>query len=376
MTEGSSYLVELGSDRRMDIDLKQKQVADLLQELDCEGLLLLDLDNFSWLTSGGMPRGLLDPSSGPALYYTPDSRFVISGNMDMQRLFDEELDGLGFQLKEWAWHRGRDQLLSDLCHNRKIACDVRFGDAVMVADRLRTSRQVLTPYEQACMGVIGQMVAHALEATCRSMPAHATEREVAAQISHRLIHRGVLPVHIGVAADGRSRTYRRFGFTSAPIERYAVLTATGKKYGLHCTASRSVCFGEPPEDFRAELSAVCRVGASYLASSWPDAVPREILLAGQRIYLTSGFEHEWQLCHQGYLTGRAAVECLFTPDSRELFCAGHALTWHASAGAAINSDTFLITEHGARTLTPSEHWPLKRIRCQGTECVRPDVLQR
>ena len=37
----------------------------------------------------------------------------------------------------------------------------------------------------------------------------------------------------------------------------------------------------------------CRVSASYLASTWPDAVPREILQAGRRIYTRSQFEHEW-----------------------------------------------------------------------------------
>jgi hypothetical protein len=45
---------------------------------------------------------------------------------------------------------------------------------------------------------------------------------------------------------------------------------------------------------RNEHNAVCRVGASFLASTWPDAVPREILAAARRIYLVSGHEHEGQ----------------------------------------------------------------------------------
>ena len=60
------------------------------------------------------------------------------------------------------------------------------------------------------------------------------------------------------------------------------------------------------EEFQKEHNAVCRVSASYLASTWPDAVPREILTAGRRIYLISGFEHEWLQAPQGWLTGRAA----------------------------------------------------------------------
>src|SRR5262249_11819823 len=99
----SSTSAQAASDRRADIEAKQGRVAALLQETGCEGLLVLDPDNFSWLTSGGAARGILDPDGLPALYFSPEGRWAICGNADSQRLFDEELDGLGFQLKEWPW---------------------------------------------------------------------------------------------------------------------------------------------------------------------------------------------------------------------------------------------------------------------------------
>src|SRR5262249_32678457 len=272
------------SDRRADVDAKQARVGALLQEVGCEGLLVLDPDNFAWLTSGATPRGNLDPAEYPAVYFSPEQRWVICSNADSQRLFDEELEGLGFQLKEWPWHWGREQFLSDLCTGRKIACDrVPAGidaDFALISEPLRKLRRCLTVYEQACLLALGEVLAHALEAACRTLRHRDTEREVAGQLAHRLMHRGLLPVHIGVAADGRSRTYRRFGFTSTSIGRYCVVTATARKYGLHATASRMMCFGEMPEDLKKEQSAVIRVSASYLASTWPDAVPREVLLAG------------------------------------------------------------------------------------------------
>src|SRR5207248_1923271 len=99
---------EPASDRRADLDAKQMRVAALLQDAGCEGLLALDPENFSWLTSGAMSRGNLDPAELPVVYYSAEQRWVIAGNMDSQRLFDEEVDGLGFQLKEWPWHWGRE----------------------------------------------------------------------------------------------------------------------------------------------------------------------------------------------------------------------------------------------------------------------------
>jgi Xaa-Pro aminopeptidase len=363
-------------DRRADVEAKTALVATLLQEVGCEGLLLVEPENFAWLTSGGTARGVLDPAQPPAVYCNGESRWIIASNVDSQRLFDEELDGLGFQLKEWPWHWGRDQLLSDLCQDRKIACDRPLLGAHVVADRLRLLRRGLSSYEQACLRVVGLIVSHALEATCRNLNLGETEREVAGQISHRLLHRGVTPLHVGVAADGRSRLYRHFAFTSTQIAQHAVLTTTARKYGLTVTASRSVSFGPMDPQFRQEHNAVCRVGASYLASTWPDAVPREILLAGRRIYLISGFEHEWMACPQGNVTGREPVELLLTPRTEDLFHSGWAVTWSASAGAASSCDTFLVTDEGPQIITPTEVWPLKRIRIQGAEFVRPDVLER
>jgi Xaa-Pro aminopeptidase len=367
---------EPGSDRRADLDAKQVGVAALLQEVGCEGLLVLDPENFAWLTSGATPRGVLDPAETPALYCSPEQRWLLSSNADTLRLFDEELDGLGFQLKEWPWHWGREQLLADLCQGKRLACDLSRPDCTFVGDRLVKPRRTLSNYEQACSAALGQVISHALEATCRTMMQNETERELAGQLSHRLLHRGAHPLVIGVAADGRSRLYRHFGFTSTPIRKYAVLTVAARKYGLICTASRSVSFGAADGDFRKEHDAVCKVSATYQASTWPDAVPQQILAAGRRVYQLTGFEHEWLQCPQGHVTGRSAVEMTLLPQTAELFQAGWAVTWRASAGAAHSCDTFLVSDKAPQALTPTEVWPLKRIRVQGAEFFRPDILQR
>ena len=107
VTEGLGFTVDISSDRRADIEVKQGRIATLLRDAGRDGLLLLDPENFAWLTSGAAPRGVIDPSLAPALYCTPEGRWLISSNYDSQRLFDEEIDGLGFQLKEWPWHWGR-----------------------------------------------------------------------------------------------------------------------------------------------------------------------------------------------------------------------------------------------------------------------------
>ncbi|MEI7687135.1 MAG: M24 family metallopeptidase [Planctomycetota bacterium] len=364
------------ADRRADVDIKQVYIAGLLKELGVDGLLVVQPENFSWLTSGGSARSALDAESLPGLYFTNEGRWLLSCNADTQRLFDEEIDGLGFQLKEWPWQQGRSQLLNDLCQGRKLASDAPLGDCPQVGERLALARLTLSEYERACYRALGQLISHTLEATSRTFRQGDSEREVAGQIGHRLIHRGAMPVSIAVSADGRSRNYRQGSFTATPIRNSCVLKLTARKYGLCATASRSVCFGTPDALFRKEHDAASKVCATYVASSWPDAVPRQILTGGQRIYQLVGAEGEWYLSPQGHVTGRACVEMPLTPKNEQLLQANWAITWQASIGAAVSCDTFLIGEEGARAVTGAESWPLKRIRTQGAEFVRPDLLVR
>jgi Xaa-Pro dipeptidase len=364
------------SDRRADIDAKHARIITLLQEIQCEGLLLLEPDNVAWMTSGAAARGVVDPGEMPVLYFSPEGRWIISSNVDSQRLFDEELDGLGFQLKEWPWHWGRAQLLADLVQGRTAASDQPLYHCKVIGNQIRHLRRKLSSYEQACYRALGQIISHALEACCRTVTPGETEREVTGQLSHRLYHRGAQPLVINVAAENRLRIYRHCGFTASPLRTYCVMSVTARKYGLAATASRSVCFGQPEAQVRRDHDTACKVSATYVASSWPDAVPKQILTTGRRVYLVSGAEHEWLLSPQGHVTGRAPVELAITPQTDDLFQTGWAVTWRGSAGSGLSCDTFLLTEDGPKTITATESWPLKRIRIQGAEFVRPDLLIR
>jgi Xaa-Pro aminopeptidase len=367
---------ESASYRRSDIEAKHQKMVALLEELGCEALLILEPENFAWLTSGATARGILDPAELPALWYQKEQRWAVASNVDSQRLFDEELDGLGFLLKEWRWFLGRDSLLTHLCQGRKVACDRPFGNAVLVANRLQQLRRVLTGYEQACLASLGQIVSHAVEATCRTMPQYETEREIAGQLTHRLVHRGTLPILVSVAGDGRALLYRQHGYTATVVNKNCVILATARKYGLCVTVSRTMSFGPPDDKFRLQHDAACKVTATYLASTWPDSLPREILATGRRVYQFTGWEHEWLNSPQGMITGRSPVELSLLPNTEELFHSGWCVTWRASVGGSCSCDSFLITDQGPELVTPTEAWPLKLIRIQGADFVRPDILQR
>src|SRR5262245_54993547 len=59
----SDLAADPGPGRRLDIDAKQAQISALLHRVNCEGLLVLNPDNFAWLTSGAVARAVLDPGA-------------------------------------------------------------------------------------------------------------------------------------------------------------------------------------------------------------------------------------------------------------------------------------------------------------------------
>ena len=365
-----------GLDRRADVDAKQSWAAELLNRHQAELLFVLEQANFAWLTSGAATRGLMSPEEHPLLCYSATQRWLVCGNFESQRMFDEELDGLGFLLKEWPWHARRDRVVADLVRSRTVIADQAVDNAKVVGDDLRAARLALSTYEQACLKQLGKLVVHCLEATGRSATSGDTERELAGQIAHRLLRYGVTPVNVSVSGDGRSRSYRRHGYTGLPVNRFGVLSATGRKYGLYVTAARSFHFGQVDDALKAEQLAACRVAATYAASCWPDAMPRDILTAAQRVYKLNNFEHEWELSPQGYVTGRAPVEVRLDPSTKDELRQNYAVTWGPAVGSAVCQDTLLVTEAGPVAITPTVNWGTATIKVAGAEFTCPYILER
>ena len=364
-------------DRAADLQMKQERVAAMLRESDLDGLLVLDPINFPWLTAGGVARGIPNPADLPCLYFQGPQRWLLCCNTDTQRLFDDELDGLGFHLKEWSWHAGRVQLLADLFFGRKLACDLSFGESPNVGDRLSAMRRTLTPWAQDRLRDLGKAVAHALEATCRTLERGETEEEAAGQLSHRLIRHNIEPVTISVMANGRGRRYRRGGATQARIERTCVMQTTSRKWGLHVTASRTVSFGPPDDGTRLEQDIACRATAVLIAKCLSNAKLADAVSAADRLFVSVGHEHEWRLAPVGWLTGFAAVESMFVPtDVTTMLEAGQAVVWQGSVGGATNADTVLVTDAGPQIVTPPTGWPVKRIKVGALSLDRPDILVR
>jgi hypothetical protein len=364
------------SRRRADIDAKQALVARVLADLGCEGAILLMPSHVAWFTGGMTSRGLIADTDRPGVYTTGRARWLVCSNTDTRRLFDEELDQLGFQLKEWAWPTGRAVLLGELVAGKTVAADRPFPHLKLINDRLRAELRPLLPFDRERFDELGKTLTHAVEATARGLTPGETEAEIAGQVAHRLCRHGVEPVGLSVTADGRGKVYRRAGYTDARAETACVITATAARHGLHATCSRTVCFGQPAPGFRAEYEAACKLSGVYRLASVPGGSVGMAVESGRAVTAGGTFAEEWRQALPGYGAGWFPAEELRRSGGDEPFRADQPVTWLARVGAAAVADTVVVANGGGACVTPPDGWPYKRLTARGKELEIPDILVR
>jgi Xaa-Pro aminopeptidase len=351
--------------RRADIDAKQVALAPLLDELECEAVLLFMSAHVSWFTSGLNLRGLFAESERPGVYTNGRQRWLLCSNVDTQRLFDEELDQLGFQIKEWTWEGGRADLLAHVTGGRKIAVDRPFPNLKLAIERLRPLVRELSEYEREAYTELGQEVAHAVEATARNLELGQTEAEVAGQLGHRMLRHGVEPYSLSIAADGRGSKYRRAGYAQNPIEQNCVLQATGLRNGLFATCSRSVSFGPPDEQFRAAYDLTIKQSALCRALSLPGHTIAAVGEVCRTVLTNTPFEFDWRFSQPGYGTGRFPAEELRRGGHDDELTTGQAVVWQSRVGQASVVDTLIVGGEMPTIVTPCQEWPVKRLSVRG-----------
>ncbi len=364
------------SARISEVAERQAFVARLLESAKAEQLLLLDQPNVTWFAGASLARGILDPQDEPCLIVAPNARWLVCSNVDSQRIFDTYLDQLGFQLKEWPWHQGRDQLLADLCQNRIVACDRLLRDSISVTNDMRNARMTLSALAQDSLTLLGHDLAHALEATCRNFDPGTSELEVAGHLGHRLFHRGIEPVSIHVAADRRLANDPRPGFTAQTITQGCTVIATVRRDGLHATAARTVALGPPSDEWKHEIEMAGTIAAARAASVKAGATIHDIHEATQKVATALGAEHAWRTTPIGWFTGLQPVEANFAPQSTQTLDPGHAIVLQTRIGAALHLDTHQIGSTQVNDLVPPEEWPVRRYKLVDRFIDLPDVLVR
>lgn len=363
-------------ERTENVERKHRYVAEFLKSRQYSGMILQKPANFSWFTGGAVPPGLGLTEHPAALFISTDSRVVVTNNVESAELFERQLAGLGFLLKERPWLEEPRVLLDDLCRGRTICSDTGFEGTASEATAIAEMRMPLESLEVENLRRLGKVVAHAIEATARHISAGQTEAEIAGEVAHRLVKHEAFPVRLTVAADNRLRHYPHWTFGTSPVRKWCTISALAAQHGLHCAATRTVFLGEVSLEVAAAYEQVSMVAASGIYFSQMGMPATSIWDRIRRIYEKTGVAEEWQRCEQAEIIGYQPQERPLLPQGNLVLAPNTPVHWHPAVGPVHFGDTILVREDSVELLTPTDDWPQIQITVKGYPLTLPGILER
>lgn len=366
------------ADRRADVEQKHRQIIEYLDQNGLDAVVLTRADSVAWFTAGAeLGQTFAGDHASVMLFINRNSRAVLADNVQSARVFEEEVAGLGFQLKERPWHDDPQDFIAELSHNKKVVSDNGVRGLRNDADGLRLLRLTLSHRERQVLRELGRAVTLAVEATARNFHPGETESDVAGHLAHRLFREGIAPLEIRVAGDDRLARYRQFTFKASPIRRRATIAVSGRRQGVCASVTRTVAFGPIDEATRQAHYLASMVDATFIYFSRPHETVSEVFRRAKRIYEKFGRPDEWMLDYQGFITGHHPRERMLKPDDDFQLLPEMAVRWSPSVAACSSEDTIVVDSRGGyEVVTEAQNWPKIGVQVKGYALPRPSILVR
>lgn len=364
-----------------DTDERLQDRADRLDDyFDATGLEAVWFarpNGFAWLSGGDNVVDREATTGAAAAGYTADGEFlVVAENADAARLADEELPAT-VAVEQVPWYE--TSVAEAVAARSPTPAAADFDVPGFESLDAAALRQPLSEGDIERYRSLGREVAAAVETVSRELQSTDVEREVAAGLRISLATAGVdVPVCL-VGGGERAQSYRHPTPTDAELGRYAVVSVTGERAGLHASLTRTVAFDAP--DWLAERhEAAARVETTALAATRAAAAEAgtaaTVFAAIEDAYEAVGYPETWRRHPQGGAAGYANREWEATPTATEEIHAPMAYAWSPTVDGARSEDTVLVTEGGFEVLTATDRWPTTTVDGVGRDVSleRHDVL--
>ncbi len=264
-------------------------------------------------------------------------------------------------------------LAARLCDVSKAVSDTGFLDLPLAPAGFTELRYSLLPPEIDRYRRLAKEAAQALETSCRNAQPGDTELDVAAALAFECRKRDILTLVNLVGGDERIARYRHPLPGANQIRRTMLVAVTGRRHGLHVSLTRLVSFDPLDADLAARHRAVTAVDARFILESRAGVAVGQVVRRAIDQYAGEGFPGEWELHHQGGLTGYAGREIFGIPASEYRLESNQVLTWNPSITGTKSEDTILLTEEGPEVLTRTGDWPEVEVELPLGRLLRPSI---
>ena len=381
----ASVRVVTRSESLREIEEKMERVQRFLKAQNLGGVLLTKVSNFSWATAGiGDNHIVITSEIGAAslLLMRGGRKYLVASNNETARLMDEDLKGLGYEVKEFKWYEDKSEpdrkreIIRKLARGQQVGTDVAYADLRPVGDAFSALRYRLSDSEIKKYRWLGRSATEAAVAVCKELRPGMSERQIETITSNELMRREIRPTVLLIGVDERIYRFRHATPSRAKLRRYAMINICARRWGLVIALTRFAHFGPLPSELRARLRAAAEINARFQAHSTPGAPAANILRMAQQWYASQGFSGEWEKHHQGGAIGYGERDWVAHPNSSEIVHERQAFAWNPTIQGAKMEDTIMAHEGRIERLTRTPDWPMIPVRANGKVYQSPDILIR
>lgn len=349
-----------------ELEEKTERLARLATAAGLGGILVNTQPNFAWLTGGRSNRidGSRENGNGSLFVTTGGERYVVANNIEMPRLHEEALAGLGFTPLEYEWTAEHADPSTPIQAARKaigngydIGCDGALSGGRPLESRIAAARALLTDAEVHRYRELGRDVGRAVGDACRALVPGLDEHEISRRVRAAVECTGARAVVSLVAADDRIARFRHPAPAGARWERSVMVVICAQRDGLIVALSRIVTAGPPSGALSARTATTGIVFQKLIHATRPGATGAQLFDVAARAYADLGFAGEETQHHQGGAIGYRSREWVAHPASREVVQSRQAFAWNPSITGSKVEDTVLVRGEDVELITGSPGWP-------------------
>ena len=363
---------------REEIHSKLDKIRIFMNKNSYKGVLFGAQHNFSWLTAGGDDQIIHGTELGfVCILVTLDAVYLITNNIEMPRVSEEETEHLSAECVEFIWTEATIKAcVDDIVKGGKLAADHEFSGAVNEKSRLDPLRIPLTESEVERYRTLAGICAGSMEETMYEIEPGMDEFEIQGVIGGKLLSKGIYPVVLLVGTDERIFNFRHPMPTRKKLDKYCMVVICAQKWGLVLNMTRLVHFGSLNEEIRTKYEALHKVDMAYIAATKPGNRMKDIFTIGKKAYAEVGFNGEELKHFQGGTCGYLAREIGLDPHSEYMIQDGEIFAHNPSIQGTKLEDSILVKGSSFELLTYSSNWPMREIEYQRVVLKRPEILIR
>ncbi|KJH70977.1 M24 family metallopeptidase [Aliterella atlantica] len=329
-----------------EVAAKLELIRQFLVTADVIGVRFKGIDWFAWVTAGASNAVLLTAETGVAeVLVTAADAWVLTDEIEAQRLQDEELPAFQLHVNPWADSAAREAFVREATNGGKICSDRPTTTETPLPELLVNYKRVMMPSEIERYRQVGQKASAAMTEVLSNAKPTWTEYQLAGAGAEALWARGLHPALTLVAGERRLPLYRHATPSSEPISQVAMMVFCARGYGLYANLTRFVCFGK--QDKYAQLHQHVReIEAQALDSCKPGVALNAVYQQLKQAYEQHGYPQAIYQHHQGGTCGYLAREIVANPDTTDTITANTAMAWNPSLPGAKVEDTCVLLEDG------------------------------